>query len=60
MTKGSFLTFVEMSVKRQALGIWALLLCRRRRKRKKERSGSVEDWGGGGVRDRLTTCAGAF
>lgn len=52
LTKGSFFTFVEMSVKRQVLGIWTLLLYTRRkrkeRKKKKRRSEGGENWGRGG------------
>lgn len=54
LTKGSFLTFVEMSVKRQVLGIWSLLLYtrrkrKRRRKKKEVREGRTGGGGGGGA-----------
>lgn len=49
LTKGSFLTFVEMSVKRQVLGIWSLFALYKKKKKEEEEKKEVRE----GLRDKI-------
>jgi len=48
LTKGSFLTFVEMSVKRQVLGIWSLFALYKKKKKEEEEKKEVREGRTGG------------